>query len=154
MDDQTNLSYHSKFFTLIKMTSKNVKANLKRFKYVEPIKITEPYNPEVIKFDSTEEFTTYYREHEDEFKDVPTIRLNRKYKIPGYRIKRSKVKTSNENGEEITTSEIELIKDYYKGIKSKDSIDPELESRMKTVERQLKEVFAELANIQKYLTEI
>lgn len=134
------------------MTSKTSKPIPKRFKYIEPIKITEPYNPEVITFENTDEFTTYYREHEEEFKDVPTYRLNRKYKIPGYRIRRSKVKVADNTENTPPTTEIELIKDYYGEVKG-NGTNAELESRIETVERQLKEVFAEILNIQKYLSE-
>ena len=93
------------------MTSKTSKPIPKRFKYIEPIKITEPYNPEVITFENT-----------DEFENTPP------------------------------TTEIELIKDYYGGVKG-NGTNAELESRIETVERQLKEVFAEILNIQKYLSE-
>ena len=53
----------------------------RRFKY-EPITIKEPHKEEIKTFNDTEEFTQYYRSHEDEFKNVSTLILNRTYKIP------------------------------------------------------------------------
>ena len=80
----------------------------RRFKY-EPITIKEPHKEEVKTFNDTEEFTQYYRQHEDEFKKVSTLILNRTYKIPGYRISVSKRGTDQE--------ELQLKKDYYAGTK-------------------------------------
>ena len=40
----------------------------RRFKY-EPITIKEPHKEEIKTFNDTEEFTQYYRSHEDEFKN-------------------------------------------------------------------------------------
>ena len=80
----------------------------RRFKY-EPITIKEPHKEDVKRFNDTEEFTQYYRSHEDEFKNVSTLILNRTYKIPGYRITITKRGTDNE--------ELQLKKDYYAGSK-------------------------------------
>ena len=63
-----------------------------------PITIKEPYNPEVKEFADTEEFTHYFRANEELFKEpssdpdkpshfLTTNKLNRTYKIPGYRIR-------------------------------------------------------------------
>ena len=59
----------------------------KSFKQYEPIQIKEPYNKNTINFENTDDFTVYYREHEDDFKNISTQLLNRTYKIPGYRIR-------------------------------------------------------------------
>ena len=78
--------------------------SFKRLKY-EPITIQEPHKYDIKNFDDPNDFTSYYREHEDEFKGVSTLVLNRTYKIPGYRISVSKRGTENE--------ELMLRKDYY-----------------------------------------
>ena len=86
----------------------------KRIKY-EPITVKEPYKYNVKNFEDPEEFTEYYREHEEEFYTKPpavkqllsTLVLNRTFKVPGYRI------TVTNRGKE--NEELILRKDYYQG---------------------------------------
>ena len=81
-----------------------------------PITIKEPYKPEVKEFADTDEFTHYFRSNEELFKepaksedDTPkfltTNKLNRTYRIPGYRIR---IINKGKDNEELT-----LVKDYY-----------------------------------------
>ena len=81
----------------------NSKAHL-RIKY-EPITVKEPYHAETLLFNTPDEFTVYYREHEDELKNLSTLRLNKTFKIPGYRITVTKRGSENQ--------ELMLKKDYY-----------------------------------------
>ena len=91
---------------------KNIPVKLK----CEPITIKEPYKPDVKEFTDTEEFTRYFRANEELFKEstddpekpshfLTTNKLNRTYKIPGYRIRIIRKGTDNE--------ELTLVKDYY-----------------------------------------
>ena len=60
---------------------------VKRFvKEFKPIEIKEPFKTDIIEFVDPKEFTKYYREHEDEFMNMSTYKLNMRYKIPGYKI--------------------------------------------------------------------
>ena len=83
---------------------------------VDPITIKEPYKPDVKEFTDTEEFTRYFRANEELFKEprtneeiephfLTTNKLNRTYKIPGYRIR---IINKGKDNEELT-----LVKDYY-----------------------------------------
>jgi hypothetical protein len=78
----------------------------KRIKY-EPITVKEPHKYNIMEFADPEEFTAYYRENEDKFKNVSTLVLNKTYKIPGYRISLQNKGKENE--------ELILKKDYYGG---------------------------------------
>ena len=78
--------------------------NAMRMKF-EPITIKEPHKYDVKTFEDSDDFTAYYRQHEDDFKGVSTAILNRTYKIPGYRISVVGRGTDNE--------ELILKKDYY-----------------------------------------
>ena len=78
----------------------------RRYKF-EPITVREPHKYDIKTFSDPDEFTAYYRQHEEDFKDVSTAVLNRTYKIPGYRI--SVVGRGKDNEELI------LKKDYYSG---------------------------------------
>ena len=93
----------------------------RRYKF-EPITVREPHKYDIKTFSDPDEFTAYYRQHEDEFKNVSTAApsqgvssngylstavLNRTYKIPGYRI--CVVGRGKDNEELI------LKKDYYSG---------------------------------------
>ena len=91
-------------FTSFKMSS--TKPTFKRIKY-EPITVKEPHKYNIMEFADPEEFTAYYRENEDKFKNVSTLVLNKTYKIPGYRIS---IQNKNKENEELI-----LKKDYYGG---------------------------------------
>ena len=81
-----------------------------------PITIKEPYKPDVKEFADTDDFTAYFRANEEIFKEpssdpdkpshfLTTNKLNRTYKIPGYRIR---IINKGKDNEELT-----LVKDYY-----------------------------------------
>ena len=93
---------------------KSYKALQPRLK-IEPITIKEPYKPDIKEFADTEEFTRYFRGNEELFKEMSddmekparfltANKLNRTYKIPGYRIRIIHKGTDNE--------ELTLVKDY------------------------------------------
>ena len=113
----------------------NSSTKFKRLKY-EPITIREPHKYDIKTFDDPNDFTSYYREHEDEFKGVSTLVLNRTYKIPGYRISVSKRGTENE--------ELMLRKDYYSStVETNNSPDdriPELIARIENIEQFLEQL--------------
>ena len=113
----------------------------------EPITVKEPYKEEGRTFKTTDEFTIYYREDESELKGLSTMKLNRTFKIPGYRIRITKKGTDEE--------ELILVKDYYKrseveGEEGKNDI----ESRMRALEEQVKDLTNEITNISKFLEQM
>ena len=82
---------------------------VKRFvKEFKPIEIKEPFKPDVLEFTDPNDFTKYYREHEEEFENISTYKLNIKYKIPGYKISQK----GKKNNDSTNSPEIILIKDY------------------------------------------
>ena len=120
------------------------KSNL-RLKY-EPLTVKEPYHVEVRMFQNHDEFTIYYREHEDELKSLSTLRLNKTFKIPGYRISVCKRGTDQQ--------ELILKKDYYSPTNLMDSptasaVGPvnELVERISLLERRLD-------NIERFLQQL
>ena len=86
------------------------KPSLNKFIPVDPITIKEPLNKDLKTFESTEEFTVFYRQNESLFKDpvknahLSANLLNRLYSVPGYKISITKRGSENE--------ELILIKDY------------------------------------------
>ena len=109
-----------------------------RIKY-EPITIKEPHKYDVKTFEDSDEFTAYYREHEDDFKGVSTLVLNRTYKIPGYRIS---VSNRGKENEELT-----LRKDYsHTQAPASASAD--------TSANDLSELIARIENIEKFLEQL
>ena len=119
------------------------KSNL-RLKY-EPLTVKEPYHVEVRTFQNPDEFTIYYREHEDELKSLSTLRLNKTFKIPGYRISVCKRGTDQQ--------ELILKKDYYGPTNLMDSSSDrpgpvnELVERISLLERRLD-------NIERFLQQL
>ena len=131
------------YLTTIIQTHFNLsKMSFKRLKY-EPITIQEPHKYDVKTFEDPNDFTSYYREHEDEFKGVSTLVLNRTYKIPGYRISVSKRGTENE--------ELMLRKDYYTSNNSKSGTDSENGVEMNEL---LKQLVARIDNIEMFLEQL
>ena len=86
------------------------KPSFNKFISVDPITIKEPLNKDLKTFESTDEFTVFYRQNESLFKDpaknahLSANLLNRLYSVPGYKISITKRGSENE--------ELILIKDY------------------------------------------
>ena len=131
------------YLTTIMQTYFNLsKMSFKRLKY-EPITIQEPHKYDVKTFEDPNDFTSYYREHEDEFKGVSTLVLNRTYKIPGYRISVSKRGTENE--------ELMLRKDYYTNNGTKSDVDMTNNEETNEI---LKQLVARIDNIEMFLEQL
>ena len=111
---------------------------------IEPIKVIEPFKSDVLTFENPEDFTTYYRTHEEDFNGISTVLLNRKYKIPGYRITQKK-KSDDE------PRELALKKDYYVGVNK--TQEPINNDRIEALEETVENLRKELNNIIKYLQE-
>ena len=87
------------------------------------------------------DFTKYYREHEDEFANMTTYKLNMRYKIPGYKISQKKDKTDD--------SEIKLVKDYRLNATSNRSSEPIINGDLA---KRIEELEKRIANIETYLS--
>ena len=120
----------------------NSKSHL-RLKY-EPLTVKEPYVAEVKTFNNPDEFTIYYREHEDQLKNLSTLRLNKTFKIPGYRITVCKRGTDNQ--------ELMLKKDYYSGTKIAQTIDNNNENLIKLLD-EIKLLSQRIDNIEHFLSQ-
>ena len=129
----------------------------------EPITIKEPYKPEVKEFSDTEDFTRYFRGNEDSFKEpsedpekparfLTANKLNRAYKIPGYRIRIIRKGTDNE--------ELTLIKDY--SCKSTEPVDTSMEEsvndvmneRINDMQSQIDRLAEQINNIETFLCQL
>ena len=123
------------------MLSKDIKS-LSKHLNIEPIKVIEPYNPQIVEFENIDDFNIYYNTHKEEFDNMTTQKLNTKYKIPGYKL----TKKSNE---------LKLIKDYnYHKRKnentdsnSSDVIIKELRERITFLEKQIDNINTFLSNM-------
>ena len=126
----------------------------RRLKY-EPITIKEPHKDDVKIFNNTDEFTQYYRQHEDEFKTqsktsadklthISTLILNRTYKIPGYRILITKRGTDQE--------ELQLKKDYYSSNNTNNRHSDNENSD--SIMQEIKFLSQRIDNIEHFLSEI
>ena len=99
-------------FILQKMTVKVFQSKSKQVKEVEKepieIKVLEKYSPEIIEFDSKEEFAEYLAENIDEMNKMTTQKLNMTYLIKGYRIIKLKEKISLKKDSSETKTETDL----------------------------------------------
>ena len=137
---------------------KNIPLKLK----VEPITIKEPYKPDIKEFADTDDFTRYFRANEELFKEasndpdkpakfLTTNKLNRTYKIPGYRIR---IINKGKDNEELT-----LIKDYY--IRTNGTNEEHTDDNLnETVERidematQITDILERINNIETFLLQL
>ena len=133
--------------------------NLNRFKQnrYDPIKIKEPLQINLKTFESTDEFTMFYRQNPDEFKNNDKTKLlsanllNRMFKIPGYRIRITNKGKADE--------ELILVKDYgyYKEIKSEndnsetDNLNSEL---LQSLMDKISILTKRLDNVETYLEQL
>ena len=83
-------------------------------------------------FKNVDDFKLYYETHRDEFKNKKSNRLNKEYRIDGYKISNAKLDASN--------GEIKLVKVYGK---SKNNID----ERINELEHKIKILTDSLAQI-------
>lgn len=83
-------------------------------------------------FKNVDDFKLYYETHRDEFKNKKSNRLNKEYRIVGYKISNAKLDASN--------GEIKLVKVYGK---SKNNID----ERINELEHKIKILTDSLAQI-------
>ena len=129
---------------------------------VEPITIKEPYKPDVKEFADTEEFTRYFRANEELFKEpsddpdkpshfLTTNKLNRTYKIPGYRIRIIRKGTDNE--------ELTLVKDYYSrpSVEAEplnESINDNTNERIDEMTAQITDIIERINNIESFLCQL
>ena len=135
---------------------KNIPIKLK----CEPITIKEPYKPDVKEFADTEEFTRYFRANEELFKEpsddpdkqahfLTTNKLNRTYKIPGYRIRIIRKGTDNE--------ELTLVKDYYSRPLIEeplnDSINDTSNDKIVEMEQSIADIVERINNIESFLVQ-
>ena len=120
-----------------------------KFSNVEPLEVIEPYRPQIIQFESIDDFNSYYSKHQNEFNET-TQKLNKKYKIPGYRLTSLKGK-------------LKIIKDYQSKIQSGSSLEipsegipseeqmKALEGKIKNQQNMINELQKQIVEIQNYL---
>ena len=130
---------------------------------IEPITIKEPYKPDIKEFADTEDFTRYFRGNEELFKEptsdpekpahfMTTNKLNRTYKIPGYRIRIIRKGTDNE--------ELTLVKDYYNGAGTRNSDGNEdtdkdpVNDKLLELESQITDILERINNIESFLCQL
>ena len=117
---------------------------VKRFvKEFKPIEIKEPFKPDVLEFKDPTDFNRYYREHEEDFENISTYKLNIKYKIPGYKISQK----GKKNNDTTHSPEIILIKDYRLTNEEHSEY-----SDLTRIQRAIEELTTRINNIENYLS--
>ena len=121
---------------------------------VKPIEVKAPQNTSAIIFDTVEEFTRFFRANESLFKTpdgsyfLSANRLNRSYKVPGYRISIANRKKDNES--------LSLHKDYYRGAESVELADklinPDIIDNLGKLSNIIDDILARLDHIEEFLS--
>ena len=93
------------------------------------LKVIEPIKIDVKTFQDKQEFELFYNSHKNEFENCTTTKLNRMYKIPGYRITRQK-------------EELCLKKDYTKN--NKQESDDDHNQRFDELKDELNKIISEV----------
>ena len=113
-----------------------------KYSNMKPLEVIEPYNPQIVEFETVDDFNIYYNKHPDEFANKTTQKLNTKYKIPGYKLTK-------------VNKELKIIKDYRKAntetkantTNNNDKLLNGLLSRINIMEKQIKEITDYLQNM-------
>ena len=126
-----------------------------------PITIKEPYKPDVKEFADTDDFTAYFRANEEIFKEPRTSedhnpkflsanKLNRTYKIPGYRIR---IINKGKDNEELT-----LVKDYYSRPLIEEplneTINASTNNKIVELEQSIADIVERINNIESFLMQL
>ena len=93
------------------------------------LKVIEPIKIDVKTFQDKQEFELFYNSHKNEFENCTTTKLNRMYKIPGYRITRQK-------------EELCLKKDYTKN--NKQESDDDHSQRFDELKDEINKIISEI----------
>ena len=121
-----------------------------------PITIKEPYKPDLKSFETTDEFTAYFRANEELFKEQPKAednpkflsanKLNRTYKIPGYRIR---IINKGKDNEELT-----LVKDYYSRPSIEEPLKDSINDKIVEMEQSIADIVERINNIESFLVQL
>ena len=90
-------------------------------------------------FKNVDDFKLYYETHRDEFKNKKSNRLNKEYRIVGYKISNAKLDASN--------GEIKLVKVYGKSKNNIDECINTCNTRINELEHKIKILTDSLAQI-------
>ena len=90
-------------------------------------------------FKNIDDFKLYYETHRDEFKNKKSNRLNKEYRIVGYKISNAKLDASN--------GEIKLVKVYGKSKNNIDECINTCNTRITELEHKIKILTDSLAQI-------
>ena len=98
------------------------------------VKVVEPIRTPMKEFNSVDEFNLFYHNHKDEMMETTTHRLNKMYKINGYRI--TKIR-----GELCLKKVREAVKqksDVESSVEDNESVD--IETRLQRLEEAVNEI--------------
>lgn len=124
---------------------------------LKQIEIKEPYKPDIIEFNNPEEFTLYWNKNPEEFEEMTTNKLNKKYKIPGYRISLSQIDGNKKLilRKDYSNRSVEgFVEGKTDGFDQETHKEETLELKIKSLEDVNKEILSRLTQIEKYLSSL
>jgi len=117
------------------MSSTQSNCNELRYSCAKKLEVVQPYNPQVIHFDTPDDFNAYYNKHQDDFNDISTYKLNVKYKIPGFKL--SKIQ-----------GQLKVVKDYSKTSSHHSTTpSPDVYTRLTALEQRISSIEAYLQTL-------
>ena len=119
---------------------------------IPPMRILEPFRAEVIEFDDKNDFIKYVNEDMETYKSLTTQKLNKMFRIPGYRITKLQgdISLKAVGGKEDADAEKKMRSEIMEEVMEK--VRSEIEEKVKDiVEEKLKD---EMENYEKELDEI
>ena len=111
------------------------------------VKVVEPIRTPMKEFNSVDEFNLFYHNHKDEMMETTTHRLNKMYKINGYRItkirgelclKKVREAVKQKNGDGRSPSAIGV--DSGDGVDDHDGDVVDVETRLQRLEEAVNEI--------------
>ena len=131
---------------------------------IPPMRILEPFRAEVIEFEDKNDFIKYVNEDMETYKSLTTQKLNKMFRIPGYRITKLqgdislKAVGGKEDAEKKMRSEImeEVMEKVRSEIeeKVKDIVEEKLKDEMENYEKELDEIHDSITKLRNDLGQL
>ena len=130
---------------------------------IPPMRILEPFRAEVIEFDDKNDFIKYVNEDMETYKSLTTQKLNKMFRIPGYRITKlqgdiSLKAVGGKDAEKKMRSEImeEVMEKVRSEIeeKVKDIVEEKLKDEMENYEKELDEIHDSITKLRNDLGQL
>ena len=118
----------------------------KKVKTIEPVR-------EKRRFNNVDEFNKFFNDHQKEFEETTTCKLNKKYEVPGYRITKINGEVSLKNIPESRQTALDKIEQHNNRLATIESTVNTLISRFNEIITKVNDTMKEVQNMRSAIDE-